>query len=110
MDQPAAGVGHNSGDAVINVEVKFFNSLYRHRPADENGCYLTLPVGSTIGNILRRFEIAEQDVFIVFRNGHDVTPGLVGDMVRSNCEVSDGDVIALSGPIPFSYGYGAPVV
>lgn len=110
MDQALAGVGHNSGDAVINVEVRFFNSLHRHRPGDDSGRFLTLPVGSTVGNILSRFNIAEKDVFVVFRNGRDITPGLVGDAVRSSCEISDGDVIALSGPVPFSYGYGAPVV
>ncbi|MEQ8665198.1 MAG: hypothetical protein RIC16_05685 [Rhodospirillales bacterium] len=110
MDQSLAGIGHNSVDAVINVEVKFFNSLHRHRPADDSGRFLTLPAGSTVGNILSRFSIAEQDVFLVFRNGRDITPGLVGDAVRSTCEISDGDVIALSGPVPYSFGYGAPVV
>jgi len=110
MDTAAPGLGHNSQDIDINIEVRFFNSLSRYRPAGEAGNRLTLPAGSTIASILERFNIARRDVFVVFRNGRDVTPGLVGDAVRTSCEIEDGDVIALSGPVPYSYGYGAPVV
>ena len=43
-------------------------------------------------------------------NGRDVTPGRVGAPVSSDREIADGDIVALSGPVPYSYGYGAPVV
>jgi hypothetical protein len=43
-------------------------------------------------------------------NGRDITPGLVGDSIRDYHVLDDGDVIALSGAVPYSYGYGSPVV
>ena len=43
-------------------------------------------------------------------NGRDVTPGRVGAPVNSDREIAIGDIVALSGPVPYSYGYGAPVV
>ncbi len=43
-------------------------------------------------------------------NGRDVTPSRVGAPVNRNREIADGDVVPLSGPVPYSYGYGAPVV
>ena len=32
------------------------------------------------------------------------------DFVRPGMSLNDGDVIAFSGPVPYSYGYGAPIV
>ncbi len=46
----------------------------------------------------------------VLVNGRDITPGLVGDDIRDYHVLDDGDVIALSGEVPYSYGYGSPVV
>ena len=40
----------------------------------------------------------------------DVTPGRVGAPVNRGHEIVEGDVVALSGPVPYSDGYGAPVV
>lgn len=33
-----------------------------------------------------------------------------GGNINTEAGMSDGDVIALSGPVPYSYGYGAPAV
>ena len=50
-------------------------------------------------------------IFLVLRNGRDITPGIYqGGVVNADAGLSDGDVIAFSGPVPYSYGYGAPVV
>jgi hypothetical protein len=39
------------------------------------------------------------------------SPGLYqGGNVNTEAGMNDGDVIAFSGPVPYSYGYGAPVV
>jgi hypothetical protein len=43
-------------------------------------------------------------------NGRDITPGLVGGDIKDYHVLDDGDVIALSGAVPYSYGYGSPVV
>jgi len=100
--------GHNSGAIQITVEVRLFNSLVPHgggRPFQT----LTLPAGSTVGDVIRHFGIPARDVYLVLINGRDPTPTL-GDIVNMNRTLEEGDVVALSGPVPFSWGYGAPVV
>ena len=48
---------------------------------------------------------------LVLRNGRDVSPGLYqGGNVNTEAYLDEGDVIAFSGPVPYSFGYGAPVV
>jgi hypothetical protein len=59
---------------------------------------------------LEHWGLPKDKVFLVLRNGRDVTPGLVGAEVNVETALEDGDVIAFSGPVPYSYGYGAPVV
>ncbi|PWC56633.1 MoaD/ThiS family protein [Azospirillum sp. TSO22-1] len=101
-------VGDNSGAIQIRVEVRLFNSLVPHghgRPVQT----VPLPAGSTVGDVIRRFGIPPRDVYLVLINGRDPTPTL-GDMVNQERTLEDGDVVALSGPVPFSWGYGAPVV
>ena len=71
---------------------------------------LTVTPGSTVGDVLARLDVPAKDIFLVLVNGRDITPGLVGDEVRTAFQLEAGDVVALSGPVPFSYGYGAPVV
>jgi hypothetical protein len=48
-------------------------------------------------------------IFIAWANGRDVTKRL-GDNINLEYVLTDGDEIALSGPIPYSWGYGSPVV
>ncbi len=103
------GIGDNSEGATIEVEVRLFNSLAHHLRGRRTACTITLPAGGTIGDILTMFGIAVSEVFLVMRNGRDLTPEL-GGAVRTDFRPSPGDVIALSGPVPYSWGYGAPVV
>jgi hypothetical protein len=103
-------VGHNSEQATVKIEARLFNSLFKYA-ADRN-CRqaVTLPAGSCIGDLAQYLGLPSDEVFLVLRNGRDVTPGLVGDAVNLEPALEDGDVIAFSGPVPYSYGYGAPVV
>ena len=103
-------LGHNIKDAVISVEVRLFNSLTRYGGAEGWRRRLTLPAGTTVGELAARFAIPREALFLVLVNGRDITPGLVGDAVRCEHQVEEGDVIAFSGAVPYSYGYGAPVV
>lgn len=100
--------GHNSRGLSIQIEVRLFNSISRY--ADGAGAHqlLEVPAGTTVGDILALFRIPEEDVFLVFVDGRDITRKLNG--VRATFEVEDGAVVSLSGPVPYSYGYGAPVV
>ena len=103
-------IGHNVQGVTITIETRLFNSIAKFAGDEGPVCTLSLPAGSTVGDVIRHHKIPRDKIFLVMRNGRDVTPGLVGDAVNVNTVLDDGDVIALSGPVPYSYGYGAPVV
>jgi len=103
----AASIGHNSGDIEISVEVRLFNSLAR---LGDSHTRIGLPAGSTVQDLLNRIGLPRDKVTLVFRNGRDVTPGIYGGPVRTDVVLDEGDVVAFSGPVPFSWGYGAPIV
>ncbi len=102
-------LGHNSRDVTVRVEVRVFNSVAMAMGTGKAVHHLELPAGSTIADVVERLRIPLDKVFLVLRNGKDVTPTLHGPL---NVEefLEDGDVIAFSGPVPYSAGYGAPVV
>ncbi len=101
-------IGHNSADVVVEVEVRLFNSLSRFAGGSRRR-RLPLLAGSTIGDVIRNLDIPAGEVFLAFCNGRDMTPSLYAE-IRTEYVLEDGDVIALSGPVPYSWGYGAPVV
>ena len=104
-----SNLGHNSADVTIEVEVRLFNSLSRHLGPRNNIQRMELPAGSTIADILERLRIDRSKVFYILRNGRDVTRSLDGP-VEVDAFLEEGDVIALSGPVPYSFGYGAPIM
>lgn len=103
-----SGFGHNSGDLEVNVEVRFFNSIARFRNGQGLFERTSFPAGSEISDILKQYGIDRDAVFLVFVNGRDITRKL-GEL-RTGYVLEDGDVVSLSGPVPYSWGYGAPVV
>lgn len=106
-----APLGHNSGGGVLRVEARFFNSLARYSGTDGLVRSLELAPGATVGDLIRLFRMPLQEIFLVLRNGRDITPGLYqGGVVNEQVALDDGDIVAFSGPVPYSYGYGAPVV
>lgn len=105
-----ATIGHNSSEAEISIETRLFNSMTKYAAPGAWRQSFKLPVGTRIADLVTMLNLPESEIFLVLRNGRDVTPGLVGDDVNVDVELSDGDVIAFSGPVPYSYGYGAPVV
>lgn len=103
-------LGHNWRGATITVEVRLFNSVSRYGGGPCGPRAVTMPAGSTIRDLIGGLGIPVQDLFLVMVNGRDITSGRVGAAINGSREIDDGDVVALSGPVPFSYGYGAPVV
>ncbi|MGB0681648.1 MAG: MoaD/ThiS family protein [Magnetovibrionaceae bacterium] len=101
--------GHNAAGINLKIEVRLFNSLspYLNKPGGRE--LLEVPAGTTVEDIIRRFDIPRDKIFLILVNGRDISPGLVG-AIRTSYPLEEGDVLALSGPVPFSYGYGAPVV
>lgn len=111
MNEATAGPGHNAAGVEIAIEVRLFNSLTRHGGREGPVRRLVLPAGATVGDVIDRLRLPPEDVFLVLRNGRDVSPGLYGGG-RANREATldEGDVLAFSGPVPYSFGMGAPVV
>jgi hypothetical protein len=106
---PKPGIGHNVAGITVDVEVRLFNGLARFSANGERRRIVSLPAGSSIADILRRLGIPAVEVHLAFCNGRDVTPSLK-DPINAEHAVEAGDVVALSGPVPYSWGYGAPVV
>lgn len=110
-EPPLAGLGHNTGATPIEIEVRLFNSLVRHAGKEGPVRRLTLEAGATVGDIVDMMCLPVPDVFLVLLNGRDVTPGLYqGGHINREAVLDHGDVLAFSGPVPYSFGYGAPVV
>lgn len=109
-EQLARGIGDNSGELTIRVEVRLFNSLARFGGVGGAVQLLELPVGGTVGDVISALRMPSDKVFLVLKNGRDVTRGVCGGPVNLNHVLENGDVVALSGPVPYSWGYGAPVV
>ena len=113
MQQNRAGapgmMGHNIGDITVTVEVRLFNSLTGYSGNNGRPVKLQMPAGSSVGDILRTLKIPGEKVFLALRNGRDITPSL-HDPVNKDAILDEGDVLGLSGPVPYSWGYGAPIV
>ena len=108
--QPHGQIGHNSGITKVSIKVRAFNSMTNFCDPKRLEKNLEYPAGTTLGDIVNDFEVPLSKLFLILVNGKDVSPGVVGGTLKLAHEVEDGDVIALSGPVPFSFGYGAPVV
>ena len=102
--------GHNIAGVEIAVEVRFFNAITPYAGPGGDHQKMILPAGTTVGDLAKRLRIPRDKLFLVLVNGRDVTPGLVGEEINEHRTIEDGDVVAFSGAVPYSYGYGAPVV
>ncbi|MBK7135867.1 MAG: hypothetical protein IPH73_06475 [Rhodocyclales bacterium] len=93
--------------AMIEVEVHLYNSLVRFVPKYEP-LRLSLPAGAAPSEVARRLGIPEREIFAAWHNGHNILKSFGGSF-EEGVVLGDGDRLALSGPIPFSRAYGAPV-
>lgn len=101
--------GHNSDGLNITISVRLFNTMAKHGDMDAVKDPLKYPVGTTVGEIFRDLKLPREHLFLILVNGRDISPGLVGDLYF-NHQLEDGDTLAFSGPVPYSFGFGAPVV
>ena len=94
----------------MEIEVRLFNSLTRYA-GKRNPVRLEMPLRATVGDLLRRLPVPESEIFLLTHNGRNLMLGFgFGSGIETSKELVDGDVVALSGPIPFSRGYGSPVI
>jgi hypothetical protein len=97
-------LGHNTLKVAVTVEVRLFNSLHKYGGRKT----LTLSAGSSVGDILERLGIPADKIYLALRNGRDITPSLYS-AINTETALDERDVIALSGPVPYSWGYGAAI-
>ena len=91
---------------MIAVDVHLFNSLAAYAPGAS--VRLSFPDGTRAHAILQALRIPADRVYAAWRNGHDIMTTFGGRLL-DYATLEHGDRIALSGPVPFSRGYGAPV-
>ncbi len=109
----SVGVGHNSAEAMVCFFVKGFNSIAPYVEKTGAPQPMSLPVGATLRDVAELLGIPKGRVFLVMKNGRDVTKGLYPSkdpVVNLDVEIEEGDHISFSGPVPYSFGYGSPVV
>jgi hypothetical protein len=92
---------------MIEIEICLFNSLARYAPQGAP-FHLNLPAGSRAADVPTTLKIPPREIFVVWRNGRNITTSFGGEVER-DVTLEHGDRLALSGPIPFSRAYGAPV-
>jgi hypothetical protein len=91
---------------VIEIEVCLFNSLSGYLPGSP--ARLAVPEGMLAAELPRKLRIPAGKIYAGWRNGRDIMTTF-GGRVQDGIVLTAGDRIALSGPVPFSRGYGAPV-
>ena len=102
-------MGHNVRNVTVTVEIRLFNSLNRYSDNGLEPLKMEMAAGCSVGDVLRALSIPVDKVYLALRNGRDVTPSLHA-CVNEDAVLDDGDILGLSGPVPYSWGYGSPVV
>lgn len=95
---------------MVEIEVRLFNSLARYARR-QGPCFpLRLAPAATVGDALAQLAIPRRRIFVLWLNGHNIKAGVGFDAaIEEHLPLASGDVLALSGPIPYSSAYGTPV-
>lgn len=80
----------------MKIGLKLFASLTDHLPSDRKGNRVELEVeeGTTIADLITRFQVPERSAHLVLVNGHFVPPGQ-----RAAHRLVGGDEVAIWPPI-----------
>ena len=95
---------------MVEIEVRLFNSLARYAPKRGAPFMLRLPAGADVGTALARLGIPRGRIFVLWLNGFNLKEGVGFDApIELARTLASGDILALSGPVPYSTAYGTPV-
>lgn len=95
---------------MVEIEIRLFNSLARYAPAPGGRFTLRLPAAATVGDALARLDVPRERIFVLWLNGRSLKEGVGFDAaIEEQRGLASGDVLALSGPVPYSTAYGTPV-
>jgi len=92
------------GKEKIEIELRLFNSLGRYG----RGGALFVPKNATVREVVDTLAIPRHEIYVSWLNGHNIMESLGGSMEAEHA-LEAGDVLALSGLVPFSRSYGTPV-
>ncbi len=96
-------IGHHRADAAMEIEVRMFNTMTRYAKGRGARCRLSLDAEATVGDVLSQLGIPSGEVYLVMVNGRQITPRVAGSLVWTSRPLQNGDVVALSGPVPFTW-------
>jgi len=82
----------------MELEVRLYNSM--RKPGEPMSKRLKLDREITVGDLVERLGIVGEKIFVAFKNGKPLGRGLAA---AAHEVVRNGDTLALSGPIPFSW-------
>ncbi len=95
---------------MVEIEVRLFNSLARYAPGTGARFALRLPATATVADALARLDVPRERIFVLWLNGLNLKQGVGFDAaIEERRPLANGDVLALSGPVPYSTAYGTPV-
>ena len=86
----------------MEIEVRLFNSLRKYGPRT-----LELPAGSRVEDLLARLPLPREEIHVALLNGRNI---MGNGAIETERRLAPGDVVAFSGPVPWSKGYGSAVV
>ncbi|MBS0346096.1 MAG: MoaD/ThiS family protein [Proteobacteria bacterium] len=80
----------------MRVVFKLFASLSDYLPAERRGnrIELDVPPGTTVGNLITRYQLPEKSAHLVLVNGHYIAPA-----GRPEHALQEGDELAIWPPI-----------
>ena len=71
-----ASIGHNSAEINIEFVVKGFNSITPYVAKNGAPLPMKMKAGSTVRELVEQLGIPKDKIFLVFKNGRDVTKGI----------------------------------
>ena len=95
----------------IAIEVRFYNSLTKYTESPRFAERIDVPSDTTVGDLVARYKLPIGGIARVLCNGRDMNPGrFSGRAFDLGASISDGDVIAFTGPLPDIPGYRTGVL
>lgn len=92
------------------IEIRLFNTLARYAPAPGARFTLHLPEAATDADALARVDVPRARIFRTLAQWPEPRGGVGFDAVIEDWQaLVSGDVLAFSGPVPYSTAYGTPV-
>lgn len=94
----------------MDIEVRLFNSLSKYGRG-RTTYRVSLPAQSTVRQAVASVGVPAGEIFLLLLNGRNIMCGFgSASGIEDHHELEHGDTLALSGAIPFSRGYGSPVI